>query len=303
MSILDVVRTYKATYSNYISVMLNMYRRKDVINVVLKDNTKEQYSYENAYILPRVLSYNIPLEQCKKLTWNELAVLDQVLQHGGNFDEAMKIAASIEDMRHSERISYRDKLIIMHGLHENGDIVGVFIMEDYKFLNVENQEVIDIGANIGDTAIYFALKGSNRVIALEPYPYSFELALRNVAENGLKEKIRLINAGYGKDKEIFIDENIKSSLGLQMSSYSDGKKILKMDCEGCEYDLLKEDNSVLRKFSQVQIEFHHGYKILARKLRKAGFAVDIDYKLRGKSLRPLGFIYANRKNGTLGTTG
>jgi hypothetical protein len=32
-----------------------------------------------------------------------------------------------------------------------------FIDEQYKWLNVKGKEVVDIGANIGDSAIYFAV--------------------------------------------------------------------------------------------------------------------------------------------------
>ena len=47
-----------------------------------------------------------------------------------------------------------------------------FIKEQYKWLDVEGKNVVDVGANIGDTAIYFALKGAKHVYAFEPYPYS-----------------------------------------------------------------------------------------------------------------------------------
>jgi len=42
------------------------------------------------------------------------------------------------------------------------------IYEQYKILGVSNKDVIDIGANIGDTAIYFAVKGARHVYAFEP---------------------------------------------------------------------------------------------------------------------------------------
>ena len=47
-----------------------------------------------------------------------------------------------------------------------------------------------------------------------------------------------------------------------------------MECEGYEYDiLLNTDNSILRHFSEMQIEYHHGYLDLKRKLEMAGFKV------------------------------
>ena len=60
--------------------------------------------------------------------------------------------------------------------HQYGDILAVFYKKDYDFLNVKNKIVIDIGTNIGDTAIYFVLMGAKKVIALEPDPKIFKYA-------------------------------------------------------------------------------------------------------------------------------
>jgi hypothetical protein len=50
--------------------------------------------------------------------------------------------------------------------------------------------------------------------------------------------------------------------------------VLKLDCEGCEYDvILSSCPEILAKFSHVQIEYHYGYKNLARKLEKCGFNI------------------------------
>jgi SpoVK/Ycf46/Vps4 family AAA+-type ATPase len=49
--------------------------------------------------------------------------------------------------------------------------------------------------------------------------------------------------------------------------------LLKIDCEGCEYNLLDESIEVLRKFNRIEIEFHYGYKKLESKLKEAGFIV------------------------------
>ena len=43
--------------------------------------------------------------------------------------------------------------------------------------------------------------------------------------------------------------------------------------EGCEYNLLKEDNNTLKKFKRIQIEYHYGYEKLKEKLEEAGFTV------------------------------
>jgi transcription elongation factor Elf1 len=55
----------------------------------------------------------------------------------------------------------------------NGDLFNIFYEKDYDFLPVKNRVVIDIGANIADSSIYFATTGAKKVIALEPFPEWF----------------------------------------------------------------------------------------------------------------------------------
>ena len=175
-----------------------------------------------------------------------------------------------------------------------GMIKEQFIEEQYKWLKVKGKNVIDIGANIGDSAIYFALKGAKHVYAFEPYPYSYNIANKNIRLNGLQDKITLVNQGCGgKDTTIKIDNNYENFIGTDLKSFKNGKEVkvttikeiikefnikypavLKIDCEGCEYEvLLKANNSDLRKFEQIQIEYHYGYLNLKEKLEDAGFKV------------------------------
>ena len=187
------------------------------------------------------------------------------------------------------KISYKNKNITLP-INE-GYILSVFIDEDYKFLNVDNENVIDIGANIGDSPIYFALNNANKVIALEPYPYSYNIALKNIKTNKFEDNIILLNAGYGKDGIIYIDPNFKNTTGSNLKNVQNGKElktislktllntyniesaVLKMDCEGCEYNILNEDNDILRRFKRIQMEYHYGYEKIKNKLEEAGFTV------------------------------
>ena len=54
----------------------------------------------------------------------------------------------------------------------NGSICGEFGDEIYDFCDVNGRYVVDVGANIGASAIYFATKGAKKVLAFEPFPYS-----------------------------------------------------------------------------------------------------------------------------------
>jgi hypothetical protein len=48
-----------------------------------------------------------------------------------------------------------------------------------------------------------------------------------------------------------------------------------MDCEGCKYALLKEDDETLKKFKKIVFEFQYGYKNIESKLRNAGFYTEV----------------------------
>ncbi|MGC9108154.1 MAG: FkbM family methyltransferase [Infirmifilum sp.] len=72
-----------------------------------------------------------------------------------------------------------------------------FLDGDYNDLDVKDHVVVDIGAGIGDTVIYFALRGARKVIALEPYPALYSIALRNIEANNVGNRVQLLNAGLG----------------------------------------------------------------------------------------------------------
>jgi FkbM family methyltransferase len=173
-----------------------------------------------------------------------------------------------------------------------GMIIEQFIEEQYKWLRVAGRQVLDLGANIGDSAIYLALNGASHVFALEPYPYTYRLARRNVELNGLEKQVTVLNLGCGKDGTITIDPELKSepssnlvqceagervavvSLKKIVETYELSDAVAKIDCEGGEYELIQgAGDRELRAFSQMMIEYHHGYASLEDRLCKAQFEV------------------------------
>lgn len=224
---------------------------------------------------------------------------------------------SISDDGDAITIMYKTIPIKLYGWYKSA-FTEIFFDESYSLLPVNGKTVVDIGANIGDSAIYFAIKGAKRIIAVEPFPKNFEIAKKNISLNNLIEKIDLILGAITKEEEeINVDPNyvgtdpgttyvkhgssiINVKDGIQISTFTlenliDVKKIddaiLKVDCEGCEYDIvLNSGKKILRKFSHIIIEFHKGYIDLKECLEKCGFFVRIK-----KSKRQIGFLYAERK--------
>jgi FkbM family methyltransferase len=200
-----------------------------------------------------------------------------------------------------------------------GDVVREnFVGGAYDDLDVGGRTVVDVGASVGDTAILFALRGARRVVALEPYPSLYGEALINIRANGVEDKVALINAGLGSfDGEVCASLNNvngymifkpSNECGARVRMYTlsslikefnieDGS-ILKMDCEGCEYETIPRASSKdLSVFSQIIIEYHNGYHELRNALEKAGFKATIK-PIRSAEI-PIerqGYIIVKREN-------
>ncbi len=238
-----------------------------------------------------------------------------------------------EKIRQNPNLTVNNNTIEVNGLKfgysknpksEYLDTVGildeVFVKEIYSFLNVKDRVVLSIGANIGDTAAYFATKGAKRVYSVEPYPYSFSRLLKTIKDNNLEGRVIPINAGIGDGNGfIKIDNRYKSRVTDDLKSSESGKSVpivsldtlikkyaikdavLKLDCEGSEYSaILNSSSRTLRTFSQMQIEYHYGYRSIVDYLKKCGFSVRYTtpyyhYNIRASNKNMyIGYIYAER---------
>ena len=183
-----------------------------------------------------------------------------------------------------------------------GIIVEAFVQKIHNVNpsdDLNGKTVVDVGAECGDTALYYASKGAN-VYSFEPVKAHYDAMLRNISLNPeLSKKITPINAAIGKDgilkfyqssrAEIaeaasfvynFHGKNAKTSevKGYSLrSAYEEfGLKhidLLKMDCKGCEYFLTEDD---LINVDTIKIEytnFDKSLKIedLLEKIRRKGF--------------------------------
>jgi FkbM family methyltransferase len=177
-------------------------------------------------------------------------------------------------------------------------------------LPLEGKTVIDIGANIADSSIYFAHNGAKKVIALEPFARNYIIAKRNVELNGMQSVIELLNAGcIGTSKTMMLnadglgvyEQGTQKSNGTQvifyslaelLNTYESDNLVLKLDCEGCEDDTISTaEYQTLQRFSKIQIEYHHGYEQLKQKLETCGFSVKTT-KPRKINGMQVGWIYA-----------
>ncbi len=198
-----------------------------------------------------------------------------------------------------------------------------FLHDQYSWLDPKNKIVIDVGANIADSSMYFALKGAKKVYALEPSPYSYSLAKKNIRLSGMEDRITLLNnAGGGAPGFVHIDSDAETFGGADLKHLAKGKRIgvvtlkgllsryelgtdclLKMDCEGAERDIIiNSDINTLRKFDRIMLEYHYGYLDIEKKLKAAGFKVKHTAPVRSfnpeaeKTEMVIGLITAEKTN-------
>lgn len=196
---------------------------------------------------------------------------------------------------------------------------------NYKKINQEDI-VIDIGANIGAFSVYsgsIAKKG--KIYCFEPEKENFNLLKENIKLNGLSN-IKAFNLAVGSKEEInqlFLSES-SSEHSVCFPAKATGKSVsvnfislekifndnclsycdfMKIDCEGCEYDVLfSAPKKILEKIKYIALEFHdfkesYRYLELKEHLEKNGFKVilSLHKELYVKPFYKLGIIYAERK--------
>jgi FkbM family methyltransferase len=181
--------------------------------------------------------------------------------------------------------------------------------------------VLDLGAGLGEFAVSAAKKCLNgKVYAFEPFPESFFLLKENISLNRLANIVACPYAVGAKVERMWL--NTSSGVPVLFSSVMDDGAgsnaisvqginldeifktfqldqcdMLKIDCEGAEYDILfHADALTLVKINRICLEYHNGitrfeHTDLVRFLEHHGFSV---------ALRPspvyahTGLLYASK---------
>jgi FkbM family methyltransferase len=170
--------------------------------------------------------------------------------------------------------------------------IGYFSSTEFDRLDVKDRITVDIGAFIGDTTILFALQGAKHVYSFEPFPYCYGKLKDNIKANRLEDRITPINAGLDEMDHIVridneyqngSDDDIKASntgvevplmsLDSLVKKYNIENAVLKTNCEGGEYSILKAKKETVRKFERMYIVYHYGYKHLVKFLKECGFEI------------------------------
>jgi SAM-dependent methyltransferase len=169
---------------------------------------------------------------------------------------------------------YKDRTLKFY-FDINGFVTFGEIFRDGIYdVDVKGRTVVDVGAGIGDSSIYFALNGAKKVYAFDVNVSYLE---KNIRENDLKDVIEPIRCECGPSNNL-------DSITLKYNIPNES--VLKVDCEGCEYDFFGNAPRWISRYHTIIIEYHNGVQHLADLLRASGFNVVI----RGN--KKTGLIYA-----------
>ena len=155
-----------------------------------------------------------------------------------------------------------------------------------------------LGANIGAFTVLAGYLGAKKVIGVEPISTSYGHLLNNVERAGLTNVVALknivsdvsgnfcdvsLNENSGHNSMYNVSERFETietiTLHEILAQLDSNNIMLKLDCEGAEYDiLLKASLEDMNRISEVIVEIHSelhpvhkGFEIIDNKLLEFGF--------------------------------
>jgi FkbM family methyltransferase len=181
-----------------------------------------------------------------------------------------------------------------------GTAYEVFVLEVYRppFVDIDCRTIVDLGANVGFSSLYFARRfPSAEIHAFEPHPVHCGLLDEIVRANGLTGRVRIVPAAAGvADRRVFLtDENRESHVldagganavpVVMLDIFSRLKALgsidlMKIDIEGSEYPILRDRRFASLDVRQLVMEWHRtpekteGRAWCIKRLESLGYSVE-----------------------------
>ena len=284
----ETSRVYKATYKNWLWVLMRLALMGSA-KAILRDGRALQGNSIIIGSMARLYDFCLHSQHCKILKIP---------------DDASYIIIEVEG-----------RALTIYGWYHVDFVANI---NEYSFLNTQDKSVLDIGAFVGDSAILFALRGARRVVAVEPSPWAYKVAKKNVEANRLGNVITLVNCAVGReDGKVLMLPSGEIGTGFRATDSYRGDTpvptctldsliekygpfdVLKMDCEGCEHESIPYSRRI-GEIREILVEYHEGYEDIVRKLREEGFrdikypvifGSDVEYYEKARNPK-LGYIYS-----------
>jgi FkbM family methyltransferase len=150
------------------------------------------------------------------------------------------------------------------------------IIGDYKHMELEGKNVLDLGGNIGAFAVLASLEGANHVWSYEPDDGNFELLCENVEDHPIVHPVRAAVVAHNELTATFYrttgaSQDGHSTIGfrgreevvvpaISFAHLLETKRpnVVKMDIEGEEWNLLREPLPEWVK--EIVVELHFSKK-------------------------------------------
>lgn len=183
-------------------------------------------------------------------------------------------------------------------------LIEVIENEEYNFKLRNPKLIMDIGANIGDSSIYFATKfPSAKIVSFEPSVNIYNIFQKNIKINNLSrsiiaKKYAISNksgkvsfykynfsgfSGFNKFRRSGKKTNVNCISLKKAFGFVNGKNydLVKLDCEGAEFEIiLKSDPAIIKKSKNYIIEYHdsltpYNHKELAEFFKRIKYKVSV----------------------------
>lgn len=217
---------------------------------------------------------------------------------------------TLENHKNGILACFNDLRLYIETTEEFFILKEVFVEKDYNLLSNESYVVFDIGMNIGISSLFFGLqKNVEKIYSFEPVVNTYEQAVYNVSLNEkLSPKIEAFNIGLGattRVEKVLYNPQAKGNCGIRLESslvidknnateieiniqdicailpdlfgkQARQKKVLKIDCEGAEYEIVQKlnESGLFSEIDVLLIEWHdRGAGILENILIENNFRV------------------------------
>ena len=191
-------------------------------------------------------------------------------------------------------------LILSDQPHDVITFIVVFVKRDYGNI-AKGSQIIDVGANIGMFAVYAAQEGAGRIFCFEPNRDAFRTLEKNIAFNKLEKIVTPLNLAVagtsGQTVAIpkasspynhtvaatAIDAAADGYDMVETVSLADFMRdqglrrvdLLKMDCEGAEYDIFPNlAPETIAAIRSIRMEVHGDMRQLLDSLQVNPFKLE-----------------------------